>query len=114
MAFERLTIKKVYYYVVCAITLFILMWGAVDVISSVLSLTLFKSPSVGLEAPTGPQSGSVGAEGKGGGAEPFFDEYYQGRMAFDRIGDSIARILVAGLIFTYASYRIRELEGKEI
>jgi hypothetical protein len=111
MAFERLTVKKVYYYVVCAVTLFVLMWGTVDVISSILSITIFKSPSVSLEAPSGPQSG---AEGKSGAAEPFFDEYYQGRMAFDRIGDSVARIIVAGIIVAYAGFRIRELEGKEI
>jgi len=111
MAFERLTVKKVYYYVVCAVTLFVLMWGTVDVISSILSITIFKSPSVSLEAPSGSQSG---AEGKGGAAEPFFDEYYQGRMAFDRIGDSVARIIVVGIIFAYAGFRIRELEGKEI
>jgi len=114
MAFERLTIKKAYYYVICAITLFILMWGAVDIISSVLSITIFKPPSVSLESPSGSQSGSVGAEGKGGMAEPSFDEYYQSRMTFDRIGDSLARIIVAGVIFAYAGYRIRELEGKEI
>jgi len=111
MAFERLTVKKVYYYVVCAVTLFVLMWGTVDVISSVLSISIFKAPSVSLEAPSGPQSG---AEGKGGAAEPFFDEYYQSRMAFDRIGDSVARIIVAGILFSYAGFRIRELEGKEI
>ena len=111
MAFERLSVKKVYYYAVCAVTLFVLMWGTVDVISSILSITIFKSPSVSLEAPSGSQSG---AEGKGGAAEPFFDEYYQGRMAFDRIGDSVARIIVAGIIFAYAGFRIRELEGKEI
>lgn len=111
MAFERFTAKKIYYYVICVVTLFVLMWGTVDVISSVLSITIFKPPSISLEAPGGPQSA---AEGKGGVAEPSFDEYYQGRMAFDRIGDSIARILVAGIIFTYAGYRIRELEGKEI
>jgi hypothetical protein len=111
MAFERLTTKKVYYYVVCAVTLFVLMWGMVDIVSSVLSVTIFKAPSVSLEAPTGPQSG---AEGKGGASEPFFDEYYQGRMALDRIGDSIARIIVSAILFTYAGYRIRELEGKEI
>ena len=111
MAFERLTVKKVYYYVVCVVTLFVLMWGTVDVISSVLSMTIFKSPSISLEAPSGPQSG---AEAKGGAAEPFFDEYYQGSMAFDRIGDSVARIMVAGIIFAYAGFRIRELGGKEI
>lgn len=111
MAFERSTIKKIYYYVICAVTLFVLMWGMVDTVSAILSVTIFKSPSVNMEAPSGPQSG---ADVKGGAAEPFFDEYYQSRMAFDRIGDSVARILVAAALFAYAGYRVRELEGKEI
>ncbi len=111
MAFERNTAKKVYYYVICAVTLFVLMWGLVDVTSSVLSITIFKAPSISLEASSGPQSA---AEGKGGVPEPSFDEYYQGRMVIDRIGDSVARILVAAAIFAYAGYRVRELEGKEI
>jgi hypothetical protein len=113
MAFERLTIKKVYYYIICAVTLVVLMWGTVDIVSSMLSLTIFKPPSLGLEAPTGPQGGGAGAN-EGQAAGPSFDEYYQSRMSMDRIGDSIARILVAGIIFGYSGMRIRELEGKEI
>lgn len=112
MAFERFTVKKIYYYVICAITLLVLMWGTVDIISSVLSVTLFKPPSLSLEAPSSPKASSAGPEGKM--AEPFFEEYYQSRMTFDRIGDSLARIIVAGCIFLYASFRIKELEGKEI
>lgn len=111
MAFERFTIKKIYYYVICALTLFVLLWGAVDVISSMLSMSVFKAPAVGLESPSGSQAG--GGEGKSGN-EPFFEEYYQSRMMFDRVGDSVARILVAGCIFLYASYRVKEIEGKEI
>ena len=111
MAFERMTIKKVYYYVICGVTLFILMWGAVDVVGAALSMTIFKAPSVGMESSAGPQTGT---DVKGGASEPFFDEYYQSRMTLDRVGDSIARILVAAALFAYASYRIKELEGKEI
>jgi len=109
MSFERWTAKKVYYYVVCAMTLFVLMWGAVDVISSLLSITLFRPPSLSLDVPR-----SQGGTETKGPIEPFVDEYYQSRMAFDRIGDSIARLLVAGGLFIYSSYRIKELEGKEI
>jgi len=112
MAFERFTVKKIYYYVICALTLFVLMWGAVDVISSVLSITLFKPPSLSIEVPSGTKGSAAGTEK--GMAEPFFEEYYQSRMIFDRIGDSIARILVAGGLFLYASFRIKEIEGKEI
>jgi hypothetical protein len=111
MSFERNTTKKVYYYVICAITLFILMWGFVDMTSAVLSVTIFK-PSAGMEAPSGPQA--VSDAKAGGGDQPFFDEYYQGRMAMDRIGDSMARVLVAGIIFIYSSLKIKDLEGKEI
>jgi len=110
MSFERNTTKKVYYYVICAATLFILMWGLVDMTSAVLSVTLFKPPSASLELPSGPQ----GVDTKAGGSEPYFDEYYQGRMAMDRIGDSLARVIVAGVIFIYSSIRIKDLEGKEI
>jgi hypothetical protein len=112
MSFERSTIKKIYYYVICGVTLFILLWGAVDIISSTLSITVFKGPSMSLEMPRTSQSG--GAGGEKGAIEPFVDEYYQSRMAYDRIGDSFARLLVAGGLFLYASFRIKELEGKDI
>lgn len=108
MSFERFSVKKMYYYVICGITLFILLWGAVDVVSSVLSITIFKGPSIGLDMP-----GAPGVEGKAD-AQPAMDEYYQGRMAMDRIGDSTARLLVAGCVFLYTSMKVKELEGKEI
>jgi hypothetical protein len=108
MSFERFSVKKVYYYVICSITLFILLWGAVDVVSSALSITVFKGPSIGLDMP-----GTQGGDGKSA-AEPMMDEYYQGRMAMDKIGDSMARLIVAGCVFLYASSKVRELEGKEI
>ncbi len=116
MAFERWSAKKVYYYVICAVTLLVLMWGAVDVVSSILSLTIFKGPSMSMDIPGGPQSTGLSTEGKGGGGDQpaAFDEYYQSRMIFDRMGDSVARILVAGVLFIYAGSRIRDLESKEI
>jgi hypothetical protein len=109
MTFERITVKKLYYYVICGITLFILLWGAVDVVSSVLSLTVFKGPSIGLDMPSDSQGGA-----SKNAAEPMMDEYYQGKMAIDKIGDSMARLIVAGCVFLYASSRVRELESKEI
>jgi len=112
MAFERWTAKKIYYYVICAVTLFVLMWGAVDVVSAVFSMTIFRSPSIGMEG--GPQGGDLGTDAKGAAGGATFEDYYQSRMVFDRVGDSLARILVAGGIFLYASLKIKELEGKEI
>jgi hypothetical protein len=113
MSFERVSVKKIYYYVICAVTLFMLLWGAVDVVSATLSMTVFKGPSVGLDLPGGPQS-MGGDAAKAAADQPMMDEYYQGRMTFDRIGDSAARLIVAGCVFLYASFRIRELESKEI
>ena len=114
MAFERWTTKKIYYYVVCAVTLFVLMWGAVDVVSAVFSMTIFRSPSIGMDAQGNPQGGEIAIDAKNPGAGATFEDYYQSRMIFDRVGDSLARIIVAGGIFLYASLKIKELEGKEI
>ena len=113
MSFERFSIKKVYYYTICAVTLFILLWGAVDAASSVLSLTLFKGPSIsGIDMPSVGQGG-MSAENKDA-AQAFGDEYYQSRMTLDRLQDSISRLIVAGCVFLYASFRIKEIESKEI
>jgi hypothetical protein len=113
MSFERFSVKKVYYYVICATTLFILLWGAIDVASAALSLTAFKGPTTGMDMSAGgPQSGMAGDARAA--AEPMMDEYYQSRMAMDRMGDSLARLLVAGSVFLYASMKVRELESKEI
>lgn len=113
MAFERWTAKKVYYYVICAVTLFVLMWGAVDVVSAIFSMTIFKSPAISMDGSSGPQT-EMGGDGKTPAGGAAFEDYYQSRMVFDRVGDSLARILIAGGIFIYASLKIKELEGKEI
>jgi len=112
MTLERITVKKSYYYVVCAITLFVLMWGTIDVVSSIISFVAFKPQELQIESPTSPKGG-LPSDVKGGG-EPFIDEYYQSRMLFDRLGDSLARILVSGAIFAYFSYKLRLMEKTEI
>ncbi len=111
MTLEKVTIKKSYYYVICAITLFVLMWGAIDVVSSIVSYVVFRPPEIAIDSPTAP--GSLPSEAKGA-IEPFIDEYYQSKMIFDRLGDSIARILVSGAIFAYFSFRLKELEKAEL
>lgn len=114
MSFERFTVKKIYYYVVCAVTLFVLMWGAVDVVSSILSATVLKPPSVSLDASSGEQGGAMAGPGGKNMAAPSFDEFYQGQMTMDRMVDSLARLLIAGGLFLYASSKVREIESKEI
>ncbi|MFC1560197.1 hypothetical protein ACFLZ2_05530 [Candidatus Margulisiibacteriota bacterium] len=112
MALERTSVKKTYYYVICAVMLLILLWGAIDVASSVISYVVFRPPAVELESPTSTKGG-MPQEVKGS-VEPFIDEYYQSRMIFDRLGDSLARLIVAGLVFGYFSYKLKEMEKTEL
>jgi hypothetical protein len=86
--------KKAYYYIICLITFFVLMWGLVD----------FASTSINLA------SGRMLTTPQGMDKEPNLDEYYQRRVTEDRLYDSLARILVSGLIFAYAKFRINQLE----
>jgi hypothetical protein len=86
--------KKAYYYIICLITFFVLMWGLVD----------FASTSVNLV------SGRMFTAPQGMDKEPNLDEYYQRRVTEDRMYDSLARILVSGLIFAYAKFRVNQLE----
>jgi hypothetical protein len=88
--------KKAYYYIIALITFFVLLWGVIDFASATTSLITGKY----LPPPQlGEKSGTPGLE-----------DYYQQRMAQDRMFDSLARILVAGAIFGYAQLRLRKLE----
>jgi hypothetical protein len=86
--------KKVYYYIICLVALLVLFWGAVDLTSSLIGLAGARpthSPSIG----EGDQS---------------MDLYYQKKMLYDRLSDSLARIIIAGLVFGYSRIKINRLE----
>lgn len=95
-------LKKAYYYIICLASLFILMWGLVDLASVSVGLISARVPSVSLEqtAPAAP-----GKEG-----EPFLDIYYQRKMLYDRLSDSLARVIISGLIFAYSRIQVNRLE----
>lgn len=104
MSLNGLDLKKVYYYVICVMAFFVLMWGVVDLGSSSVGLMNLRgnTPSFTLpaEAPAmGPDKG-----------EQFFDAYYQNKMLQDRFWDSLVRMIVAGLIFAYSRYTVNRLE----
>ncbi|MCX5725979.1 MAG: hypothetical protein NT030_02140 [Candidatus Saganbacteria bacterium] len=103
-------LKKLYYYIICLITFFVLMWGFVDVVSATLSLTVFKGGSVAFESAAPPEQAGAVAQDKSRMAEPLIEDYYQKRMLYDRIGDSLARILLAGGVFAYARFKVFTLE----
>ena len=104
MPFSKLDHKKIYYYVICVMAFFVLMWGTVDLVSSSIGLISIRGVSSSLSAPT--EEIPLPVE-KG---EQFFDSYYQKKMLLDRLWDSFARILVSGIIFAYCRYTINKLE----
>lgn len=90
--------KKIYYYTICLITFFVLLWGTIDLSSAVASLTILK-PTIIKEIPE--EKISEGLE-----------DAYQQKMLFDRLGDSLARIVIAGIIFAYSRKKIADIEGE--
>jgi len=104
MPFDNLDMKKAYYYVICAMAFFILMWGTVDLISTSVGIYFIKSATPSLSAPAGESLPSAEK------SEQFFDAYYQRKMLYDRFWDSLARILVSGVIFVYFRISANRLE----
>lgn len=104
MSFSNLDIKRIYYYVICVMAFFVLMWGMVDLASTSMGLYNIRGAGSSLSAPSG--GASLPAE-KG---EQFFDAYYQKKMLYDRLWDSLSRILIAGIIFGYCRYTVNKLE----
>lgn len=93
-------IKKAYYYIICLAALFVLLWGAVDLTSSLIGLAGAR-PSVAVSVSPAPNLGE---------GEQYMDIYYQKKMLYDRLTDSLARIIIAGLVFGYSRIKINRLE----
>lgn len=102
MTLSNLDHAKIYYYVICVMAFFVLMWGAIDLTSSSIGLINIAGYAV-------PQSDSaeITPQEKGDQA---FDSYYQKKMLQDRLWDSLARVLISGVIFAYCRLKIRRLE----
>lgn len=91
----NLDFKKIYYYIICLIAFFVIMWGAIDTLSATISLINVKLTQVTL-----PTTGEIP-----------FDQYYQNKMSWDRLFDALSRLLVASVFFAYAKLRLNKLEG---
>lgn len=95
-------LKKAYYYIICLAALFVLAWGVVDLASATTGLVMNRSSSVSLEQP-----GPAAPEKQ---SDTYLEMYYQKRMLYDRLWDSLARIVIAGAIFTYSRIKVSRLE----
>jgi len=96
----KMDLKKAYYYVICLAALFILAWGVVDLANAASGLLMNRSSSAQLEQ-------QIPSEKEG---EPYLEMYYQKKMLYDRLWDSVARIVVAGAVFAYSRIKVSRLE----
>ena len=85
-------LKRIYYYIISLAALFVLFWGLVD----------FSSASAGLLTARIPPAFSAAPDKD---SEPALDIYYQKKMLGDKLVDSLARIIVSGLVFVYCRRR---------
>jgi len=96
------SMEKIYFYIVCLLTFFVLLWGAIDFVSA--GITYLTTPALSTTAPQSQQ----GLER----TEVNFDAYYQRKVAQDRLADSLARILIAGAVFAFCRYKISKMEAE--
>jgi hypothetical protein len=95
-------LKKVYYYLICLFAIFVFFWGVVDFANAALGLSASKGSSPLEQAPTLSTDGAN---------EQSLDVYYQRKMLYDRFSDSLIRIIVSGLVFTYSRIKLNKLEA---
>jgi hypothetical protein len=98
--------KKIYYYLICIMAFFVLMWGVVDLASTAMGLYSIREAPTTL-SPSAEESLLSPEKG-----DQYFDSYYQRRMLNDRLWDSLARILISGIVFVYFRYSASKLELK--
>jgi hypothetical protein len=91
-------VKKIYYYIICLLAVYIFVWGAIDFVSASINLTNLQSPQ--LEAPSEREEAPL-------------EDYYQKRMSQARLFDSLARIGVSLLVFIYSKRKADLLEKEE-
>lgn len=88
-----MSIKKIYYFLVALVALFFLSWGVTDLCSiafGAVSGRLISSPASVSPFPTEL------------GNDPSLDAYYQKKLVYDRLADSLGKVLVSGLVFWYS------------
>lgn len=95
----KIDVKKIYYYSLCAMAFFVLLWGVIDFTSSVLGLVNASISSASTPSSPAREDG-----------EQQLDFYYQKKMLGDRLWDSVARVFVSGAIFVYCRLQANKTE----
>ncbi|MBU0502481.1 MAG: hypothetical protein ABIH69_03870 [bacterium] len=106
MPLSNLDHKKVYYYVICVMAFFVLMWGMVDLASTSVGLLKIRGSETTMEMPV--EENALSPEK----SEQLFDTYYQSKMLSDRFWDSLARVIIGGVIFAYCRFTVNKLEAQ--
>jgi hypothetical protein len=98
-------IKKLYLYIVCLIALFVLSWGAVDIISSGLGIITEHPPAISQgENQASPEDSQLLAQ-----YEMQSNAYFQKRILYAKLGDGFARALVGGLALGFFSNKLKKM-----
>ncbi len=90
-------LKKLYYFIICLVSLFVLLWGVVDLGSSLAGISTSKVAA--------PYDQSMVQDNA---SEQSLDVYYQRKMFNDQLAYSLARIIVAGLVFVYSRMKVEK------
>ena len=91
-------LKKAYYYIICLASLLALLWGVVDLAGAGIGLATTR-----VSAPAGQMQIIPDTA-----ADQSLDIYYQRRVMNDRLVDSLARIIVSGLVFAYSRTKVEK------
>ena len=80
---------------ICLVALFVLFWGVVDLAGSSVGIMAARDSGASISVKT----------------DEAMDAYFQKKILYDRLWDSLARIIVAGLIFGYNRWQANKLEA---
>lgn len=110
MSLGNLNIKLLYYYVISAIVFVILLWGVLDFTSTIGSLLLNRQDAAIKNLETlRPETGNNDASGP----ELNLSDAYQKKFIYDRIIDSLMRIIIPGTIFFFCQRQIKSIEEEQ-
>jgi len=94
-------------------TLFVLLWGVIDLAGTVFSLVGLKNlPPTAAYTAEGPSLILDKAESRAEGKMLYDDTIYQTNLLYERLWDSLARVLFAGAIFIYCRKTAEKLEAQ--